>query len=252
MALPGTTRWQTVPRELGRGLLQILFPAVCSACHCPLTIDQAGFCEPCRTALTIDPHSVCPRCASTVGAFVHLDAGCARCRDDSYHFERAIRLGPYDGLLREVILRLKHAHGESLAETLGDCWAAHAEPRLREIRADYVVPVPLHWRRRWVRGYNQSETLAQALAARLDIPFRPRWLRRIQNTPSQVQQTPTNRRQNTRGAFVAHKRTELVGKTVLLVDDVLTTGSTASEAARAVRGAGAARVVVAVLAHSQA
>ncbi len=252
MAQPRAARWQRLPSELGRGLLHVLFPAVCSACQRPLPADQSGFCEACRTALTTDPYCVCPRCASTIGAFVHLDHGCSRCRDDAYQFERALRLGPYEGLLREVILRLKHTHGESLAENLGDCWAAHAEPGLRDVGADVIIPVPLHWRRRWTRGYNQSETLAYALAARLGKPCRPRWLRRIRHTPSQVQQTPTTRRENLRGAFVARQRSELAGKTVLLVDDVLTTGSTASEAARAVRAAGAARVVVAVLAHSQA
>jgi len=251
MANSTTARWQAFTRELGRGLLQVLFPAVCSSCHRPLPSDQHGFCEACRIALTTDPYSVCPRCAGTVGAFVHLDAGCARCRDDAYQFERALRLGPYEGLLRELILRLKHAPGESLAETLGDCWAAHAEPRLRDIGGHYVVPVPLHWRRRWTRGYNQSETLAYALAERLRVPCRPKWLRRIHHTASQVQQTPSTRRENLRGAFHARKRPELSGKTVLLIDDVLTTGSTASEAARAMRAAGAARVVVAVLAHSQ-
>jgi ComF family protein len=162
-----------------------------------------------------------------------------------------LRLGPYDGLLRETILRMKHSRGESLAEVLGDCWGVHAQDRLRAVGADVIVPVPLHWMRRWTRGYNQSEALAYALAARLGLPCRPSWLRRSQNTPSQVQQTPAVRRENLRGAFLARRRPELAGKAVLLVDDVLTTGSTASEAARALRSGGAARVVIAVLAHSQ-
>jgi predicted amidophosphoribosyltransferase len=83
------------------------------------------------------------------------------------------------------------------------------------------------------------------------LPCRPRWLRRIRNTPQQMRQTPADRRDNVRGAFRARARPALRGQTVLLVDDVLTTGSTCSEAARALREAGAARVVVAVLAHSQ-
>jgi ComF family protein len=167
-----------------------------------------------------------------------------------FHFDRVLRLGPYDGLLREAILRLKYAPGEALAEKLGDLWARHAESRLRELGADVMVPVPLHWWRRFQRGYNQSETLARALAKRLHLPCRPGWLRRIRNTPKQAQQTATARRTNIRGAFHARPRRELTGRTVLLVDDVLTTGSTASEAARALGAAGAARVVVAVLSHS--
>src|SRR5947209_6525487 len=110
---------QSFTRELGQGFLQLLFPGVCSACSRPLPPERRGFCESCQSALTTDPHSVCPRCASTVGAFVHLEAGCSRCRDESFHFERVLRLGPYEGLLRETILRMKHARGESLAEVLG-------------------------------------------------------------------------------------------------------------------------------------
>jgi ComF family protein len=138
-----------------------------------------------------------------------------------------------------------------LAELLSDLWAEHAATRLRDLGADVVVPVPLHWRRRWSRGYNQSEALARGLAARLGLPCRPRWLRRARFTPDQSRQTAAARRDNVRSAFWARPRAGLRQRCVLLVDDVLTTGSTASEAARALRAAGAARVVVAVLAHDR-
>jgi ComF family protein len=146
---------------------------------------------------------------------------------------------------------MKHTNGEPLAAALGNLWAAHASDRLRQLAADVVVPVPLHWWRRWWRGYNQSEALAKVLAAHLHLPLQCRWLRRIRNTPRQVQQTPAERPTNVRGAFRATKLAKFRSKTVLLVDDVLTTGSTASEAAGALRDAGAARVIVAVLARSQ-
>jgi ComF family protein len=178
-----------------------------------------------------------------------VDKRCVHCRDDTFQFERALRLGPYDGLLRELILRIKQPTGEMLAEMLGALWAEHAEGRLRELGVDVIVPVPLHWRRCWSRGYNQSEAVARALADRLRLPCRPGWLRRVRNTPFQTQQTLAERRTNVQAGFHARPRPQLHGRTVLLVDDVLTSGSTASEAARALRAGGAARVVVAVLAH---
>jgi ComF family protein len=111
-----------------------------------------------------------------------------------------------------------------------------------------VVPVPLHWRRRLSRRYNQSDALAQRIARRLGVPCASGHLRRVQATPFQTRQTPAQRRENLRKVFRAYGR--LDGKRVLLVDDVLTTGSTASEAAKVLKKQGAARVIVAVLARS--
>jgi len=244
-------RLVTFGRQLGQGLIQLLYPAVCDVCGESLLPEQGHFCATCRTALTTDPHSTCPRCASTVGPHVHLSDGCTRCRDVSFHFDAAIRLGPYQALLREQILRLKNWSGEWLATNLGELWAEQAESKLLKLGANVVIPVPLHWFRRVKRGYNQSAALAKLLARRLRLPCRPRWLRRVRNTPMQTAMTPAQRRENVRGAFAARRRPELRGKTVLLVDDVLTTGTTASEAARALKSGGAARVVVAVLAHGQ-
>src|SRR5262249_28634573 len=132
----------------------------------------------------------------------------------------------------------------------GELWAAHAEPTLRMAGASVVVPVPLHWRRRWARGYNQSEALARAIASRLRLPCRSGYLRRIRNTPMQSLQSAASRLSNVRDAFRATSTRKLAGQCVLLVDDVLTTANTANEAARVLRGAGAARVVVAVLARA--
>lgn len=241
----------TLGRELGRGFLQVLYPAVCGACGRSLEMGEAGFCSTCRALLLTDPYPACPRCAGTVGPYVPTDKGCTHCRGVHFHFERAVRLGPYDGLLRELILRLKHSPGETLAETLAGLWAERTGPHLRNVGADVVIPVPLHWRRRWQRGYNQSEALARTLAASLGLPCRPGWVYRTRATPFQVEQTPAGRVKNVHNAFRARPWARLRGRTVLVVDDVLTTGSTCSEVAKALRQAGAVRVVVTVLAASR-
>jgi len=239
-------------RELSQGLLALVYPGVCWACGGSLPPDTRHFCGTCRARLTSDPHPTCPRCSSSVGPHANLDGGCLACRNDKFHFDGVRRLGPYEGLLRELILRMKQASGEQLAEALGGLWAESAGPKLREFGAEVIVPVPLHWRRRWQRGFNQSAVLAEALASHLRLPCQSRWLQRVRPTPCQSQQTAAARRQNLRDVFQAARRSALHGGTVLLVDDVLTSGATASEAARVLRAAGASRVLVAVLAHGPA
>jgi ComF family protein len=212
--------------------------------------DGGFFCTDCHTALTTDPHLTCPRCSSTVGPYVPLEGGCTVCRGQAFGFDQAQRLGPYSGLLRDLILRIKQPQGETLAEVLGLLWADHDRARLMALKADLVVPVPLHWRRRWNRGYNQAEALARMVARSLALRCSPHCLQRTRNTPHQTASSSSQARQNNvRGAFRARPAVDLRGRTVLLIDDVLTTGSTASESARALKKAGAERVVVAVLGH---
>lgn len=213
--------------------------------------DQPAICARCAHILTSDPHATCPRCSSTVGPFIELAAGCPSCRDQHLAFDRAFRLGPYDGLLRDAILRMKHPRGEGLAEALGSFWAAQLAPRLQPLTPDLVIPVPLHWWRHWQRGFNQSEILARHLAVQLGIPCRATWLRRARRTAQQSTQSPAARWENVRGAFSLRPGADLAGKTILLVDDVLTTGATASEAARVLRPLKPRLIVVVVLGHGR-
>jgi ComF family protein len=148
-------------------------------------------------------------------------------------------------LRRDLILRMKR--DEALAERIGIVFADGMAPRLKNVGVEVVVSVPLHWRRRWQRGYNQSEVLAQALADALRAPCLKWRLKRTRPTPHQTSLSPTARRDNVRGAF--HASPKLAGKTVLLVDDVFTTGATAQAAASALKAAGVSRVLIAVVAH---
>jgi ComF family protein len=239
-------------RTLLRGTDELIFPPRCLSCGGldSLNIDAESICTDCCRKLLHDPHESCPRCCGTVGPHTDTSDGCPRCRAESLAFDSAFRLGPYEGDLKQVVLMMKHRAGESLAESLGRVWADHSRERFLAINATVIVPIPLHWRRRLERGYNQSESIAGGLATELRIPFRPGWLRRIRSTPMQTSlHTPTARRENVRGAFRISRFSRFHGQSVLIVDDVLTTGATASEAAKAMKAAGAAQVTVAVVAH---
>jgi ComF family protein len=244
-------RLTALGRDLLIGARHLIYPGCCLLCGQPLSVEQTNFCSLCRENLFTDPESICPRCAGTIGPFAMIDGRCHACRNESFAFEQVLRLGRYDGLLRQVVLRLKNQRGEGLAELLGECWAKEASPRFAALHCDSVVPVPLHWRRRWYRGYNQSAALCRGLATCLGLPYHTSWLRRVRHTPQQTAQTPAARKTNVRGAFRARQGAPLAGRTILLVDDVMTTGATANEAARALRAGGAARIFVAVLARAQ-
>jgi ComF family protein len=247
--LPDLSRTTPMLADLVRGFRQLIYPVVCARCEALVDRPADDFCPGCAHALTADPHFTCPRCTTTVGEHADVSEGCPRCRDVGFYFNSATRLGLYDGPLRDAVLAMKRSAGQQLAECVGGLWARHHADRFRALGVGVVIPVPLHWWRRFRRGYNQAEPLSAALAQLLGVEHRPRWLRRVRWTPPQKQLTQTDRRTNLRGAFrVAHGAC-LAGKSVLLIDDVLTTGSTASEAARALREGGATAVHVAVLAH---
>ena len=228
-------------RRLSRGAIELLYPARCLICG-QSTHDH--FCENCDRGLG-DRALRCPRCATTVGPHSLTEGECAACRKEPPPFAKALCLGSYRGSLKAAVLRMKNASGEGIAELLGRRWGVTHS--LGEPAVDAIVPVPLHWWKQWRRGYNQSAAIALGIARTCGVPIRPRWLCCTRRTAPQKTLQATARQINVKGAFQA--RSAVSGRHVLLVDDVMTTGATSEEAARALRRAGAARVTVAILAR---
>ena len=115
--------------------------------------------------------------------------GCPDCRDQSFAFDGAFRMAPYEGLLRDAIVRMKQWTGEDLAEVIGGVWAKQMAPRLVALSPDVVIPVPLHWTRRWRRGFNSCDILASCL--RKNWPFRAG--HRLCGAPGRRRSKPTSR-----------------------------------------------------------
>jgi ComF family protein len=159
-------------------------------------------------------------------------------------FDAAYCFGSYEGRLREWIHLFKYGRVRTLAQPLIQLLAA-ALPRTE--RFDAIVPVPLYWRKRWQRGFNQSELLARGIACKWGVPV-VNALRRRRFTSAQAGLSNTERRKNVAAAFAS--RRQLAGQRILLIDDVLTTGSTAAACARTLRAAGAVRIVVAAPARA--
>jgi len=174
------------------------------------------------------------------------DGRCALCRNGLRGYDAAYSYGAYEGVLRELIHVYKYGRVETLARPLADLLRA-ALPRGEQWEA--VAAVPLHWRRKWQRGFNQSELLARDVARGLGAPL-VKTLRRVRATPAQAGLSRTARRRNMTAAFRLRRPGPVAGRRVLLIDDVLTTGSTAAACARALKQAGAARVVVLTVARA--
>ncbi len=234
-----------------RGLTDLLLPAVCGGCGSRLA-GEGGLCEPCDLRLlSLVSMNYCPRCGTSLGPGVPpSDEGCAYCPNPLGRFARVVRLGPYADPLRSMLRELKYRRREGMVRRLGRMLAAAVASGQAGEGLDLVMPVPMHWRRRLWRGGDHSRRIAEALAEELGLPVGCE-LVRVRHTPQQAHLPRTRRFQNVRGCFEARATRALAGTSVLLVDDITTTGATASEAARVLLEAGAQRVVLAAVAKSE-
>jgi ComF family protein len=171
---------------------------------------------------------------------------CPLCVAGINKFDAAYTYGAFEGTLRELLHLLKYGGVTPLAPRLG-ALMSRAAPR--DIEFDAVVPMPLHWWRRWRRGFNQAELLAREVARRLGLPVeKPVKRRRL--TGTQTGLTAAARRRNVSGAFRVSDPSKVRGRRLLLIDDVFTTGATVNACAGAIKAAGAAYVAVLTLARA--
>jgi ComF family protein len=231
----------------------LLFPRRCTYCDAELA-DQDGdglLCVECLTRLGPTTWHGCRRCGGEVLECSFLPSRCMLCRDTPLSFDAAVTLGSYHAGLRDVVLRMKRPSHDALTAAMGRLLVRRRGEQLAEHQADVAIPIPMFWARRLVRGINNPDVLARCLGKSLRIPVRRDLLVRHRNTLPQADLPPSRRFQNVRDAFRVRRADALRDARVLLVDDVLTTGATCSEAARMLKQAGAASVVVAVIARAQ-
>jgi ComF family protein len=232
------------------GLFQLVFPDDCRVCGEPLReVSRIPVCSRClkEPAPFVAEH-FCAACRTPFLNRAPLDESgrCAMCRLGLAGYDAVYSYGSYEGALRKLVHLLKYGGVRPLARPLGG-YLARVLPR--EQRFDLIVPMPLHWRRRWQRGFNQAELLAREIARRWNAPV-GNVVRRVRFTASQAGLTLAQRRLNVRGAFSAKRGVRLDGMRVLLVDDVLTTGASAGACARALKRAGTAHVALLTLARA--
>jgi ComF family protein len=219
-----------------RSVLDFALPPRCGGCG-TIVGEVDSFCADCWRQLEFLGDAGCSRCGLPLKV---TDAEiCAACLAKPPRLDRIRSAVAYDEISRSIALRLKYASKVALARTM----SRYMRSLIGEMPANAVlVPVPLHRSRLWRRGFNQSAIVARELSRSTGLPVAVDALRRVRRTPPLKGMGTNQRRRTVAGAFRANPGAELRGRTVVLVDDVLTTGSTANACARVLKRAGATRV----------
>ncbi len=233
--------------QIWQGLNHLLWPAVCLNCTAALSHADADLCRTCsQTLLSAAGPDYCPCCGRDVSPYALTNNTCADCQNKDYNFDQIARAGIYSDALRDMILAFKNGRTE-LRYLLGSLADSALQASSFAGKIDFLVPVPLHWSKRLIRGYNQSLLLAKKLtipSAKINTD-----LVRIRYTKEQpTMASPAARTRNVAGAFAVRKNHHFAGKKLCLIDDIKTTGATLNECAKMLKQAGAQSVFAIVLA----
>jgi ComF family protein len=236
-------------RRAGNGLLDFLFPPLCIQCRAHVG-GAGGLCAQCWGAIGFIEGPACTTCGLPFDVPVFEETKCAACHADPPAFDKARAIMRYDEASKGAILAFKHADRLDLVPSFVR-WLERVGGALTT-ECDLIVPVPLHHTRLWSRRYNQSAELARSLSRACGKTYAPDVLLRVKRTPSQGEMaTASARRRNVAGAFSVRPKmkAQVNGRTILIVDDVLTTGATVDSCARVLKRFGAEAVFVLALAR---
>ncbi|MEJ2067779.1 MAG: ComF family protein [Deltaproteobacteria bacterium] len=233
-------------------LLNLIFPPVCPVCKILLNGkgNDLPLCPTCRTSIKRILPPYCPRCGLPEPSGDGGGYLCGSCLKEKRHFEIHRSSGLYEGALKEAIHTYKYGGVFSLVKVFGDLLQPTFHTLSRDYPVDVMIPVPLHIRRLRERGFNQALLMVKELSKRIGIPYEGRVLQKIKDTPVQISLKKRERRKNLTGVFQVTDTEALKGKSVVLVDDVYTTGATVNECSRALLKAGAERVAVLTVARA--
>lgn len=223
------------------GFLKIVYPEEhrCAFCSKQLKDRSGILCAGCASLLAFINDNICSNCGRPLppGSIPFV---CSECSNRDMHFDGGCMVFEFDGLVQDILHRLKYGGEAELAQTIG--WFMSSKLKKMNWTIDVIMPVPLHPDRLKERGFNQSHLLADAIGWECGIDVNPGVLIRDRNTESQVGLTRMERMHNVRGAFTVNGSGEVRGKRILLVDDIMTTGSTLDECSRALKEHGANKV----------
>lgn len=230
-------------------LKNLIFPRDIKCLVCDTELSQNthySLCDKCLQALPYNNGKTCLKC----GAPIHSMAKhCLNCKNHSFKFTRCYAPLKYNGLATKLIKDLKYNNKKYYSQTLGNLIvSSYIENNLN---CDIVIPVPLHAKRQQARGFNQAELLCTMLQEKLTLFVDTKSVVRLKNTLTQTHLKKSEREQNVKDAFKVLDKNAVKGKTVLIVDDVYTTGSTLNELSKVLLKSGAQKVYCITLAHAE-
>ena len=234
-----------------KNISALLYPPRCGACKTLLHPDRK-WCSQCWTQIARSTaREYCRACGSNLGPHQSINSKgkCSVCRKLKLPFEGICRLGAYEASLSQAVINFKFHHSFSTGQILADMLAETLKEQSWIDTLDAFCAIPIHWTRRIDRGFNQSQILADRISQIIQIPV-IKLLKRKIPTIRQVGLSAARRKENVKNIFKQIKKWPVEGTSICLIDDVMTTGSTLSEAAKTLRRAGAEKVYAAVLAKA--
>lgn len=230
-------------------LLDLLFPPVCPLCNehwiyedC-LTSSTEEYCQNCAQKLKCEYDNFCLKCGLPVGKEVN-SPDCKTCRGRKIHYDQLLFVNEYKTFVGELVVNFKYGKDKLLAHFLGKMVSEKIKDKFSD--AEIIIPVPMFWFKKLKRGFNQAEMLGQEISHALHKPLMTNILKRLKKGENQAGQTRTTRYKGVKELYYIKKNVPF--KKVLLVDDVVTTGSTLSECAKLLKAAGVEKVYCAAIA----
>lgn len=231
--------------------LDLFYPRTCLHCNRNLNRSyELYLCKGCTKGISYVGDTHCIRCGAALGphSLSTMQEGCTVCKGRYFPYATTTSVTYYDGVMKTLIHKFKYSKQKFLSHTLNDIMLAQDTVKETIQNIDVIVPVPLHWIKKMYRGFNQSELLAWGIHQYFSKPILLNNLCRVKNTASQTRLSKKQRQANIHNAFRVNNPKMFQEKRILLVDDVLTTGVTASECSKKLKQSGAKSVHLLVLA----
>lgn len=246
--MPKGNKFFSKLKALGNRVWDFLYPDFYECIFCGEEINENKEFACCNKCLDeyFKGRKICLKCGDVITSKSNYCLACKKEICEHYEFARAPFV--YENKATTIVHNLKYNNGKWLAKYMAEFMKLEFEEMA--VKVDCIIPIPLHKKRFKERGYNQSELLAKALSKKINLPLVLNNLIKVKETTTQTKLTKLERKENLNGCFEIKNRDEIVGKNILLLDDVFTTGATTEEASRVLKSAGANKIYILTFAHT--